>query len=88
MPGSIRVALALLAGCGIAAVATIAGAAEPETGSRSRSIDAVEEIDVGLAIGEPAPRFTLADQQGAGRAFDSLLSRGKLAIVFYRSADW
>jgi hypothetical protein len=44
--------------------------------------------DLGVAVGEPAPRFTLADQSGAERSFDTLLTRGRLAIVFYRSADW
>ena len=43
---------------------------------------------IGLAIGTKAPPFELVDQSGAARSFESLGSRGKLAIVFYRSADW
>lgn len=42
----------------------------------------------GLAIGTPAPAFTLVDQTGQRRSLETLLERGKLAIVFYRSADW
>jgi cytochrome oxidase Cu insertion factor (SCO1/SenC/PrrC family) len=42
----------------------------------------------GLAVGEKAPEFELTDQKGEAHTLSSLLSRGKLAIVFYRSADW
>lgn len=44
--------------------------------------------EVGLAVGQKAPDFTLVDQTGERRSLDSLLEKGKLAIVFYRSADW
>jgi cytochrome oxidase Cu insertion factor (SCO1/SenC/PrrC family) len=43
---------------------------------------------VGLPIGTRAPDFALVDQRGQTRDLDSLLARGKLALVFYRSADW
>ena len=43
---------------------------------------------VGLPIGTRAPDFALVDQLGRTRDLESLLSRGKLALVFYRSADW
>lgn len=42
----------------------------------------------GLAVGTRAPSFTLVDQTGQRRSLETLLERGKLAIVFYRSADW
>jgi cytochrome oxidase Cu insertion factor (SCO1/SenC/PrrC family) len=42
----------------------------------------------GLKVGEKAPRFTLKDQEGADRSLDDLLKKGKVALVFYRSADW
>jgi len=42
----------------------------------------------GLAIGSRAPAFELSDQNGARHSLDSLLARGRLAIVFYRSAVW
>ncbi len=39
-------------------------------------------------VGEKAPRFTLKDQEGKERSLDELLKKGKVALVFYRSADW
>ena len=46
------------------------------------------EEHTGLRVGETAPRFTLKDQQGKERSLDELLKKGKVALVFYRSADW
>lgn len=46
------------------------------------------EGQTGLNVGEKAPRFTLRDQQGKERSLDDLLKKGKVALVFYRSADW
>jgi cytochrome oxidase Cu insertion factor (SCO1/SenC/PrrC family) len=48
---------------------------------------APEEL-TGLKVGEPAPKFTLKDQEGRERSVDEFLSKGKVALVFYRSADW
>lgn len=42
----------------------------------------------GLAVGQRAPDFALVDQTGERRSLATLLERGKLALVFYRSADW
>jgi cytochrome oxidase Cu insertion factor (SCO1/SenC/PrrC family) len=42
----------------------------------------------GLTVGEKAPKFTLKDQEGKERSLDDLLKKGKVALVFYRSADW
>ena len=42
----------------------------------------------GLKVGEKAPKFTLKDQDGKERSLDELLKKGKVALVFYRSADW
>lgn len=42
----------------------------------------------GLPVGAKAPAFTLKDQQGNVRAIDEFLKKGKVALVFYRSADW
>ena len=42
----------------------------------------------GLKVGEPAPTFTLKDQEGKERSLDEFLKKGKVALVFYRSADW
>jgi cytochrome oxidase Cu insertion factor (SCO1/SenC/PrrC family) len=46
------------------------------------------EEQTGLKVGAKAPKFTLTDQRGAGRSLDELLKKGKVALVFYRSADW
>ncbi len=42
----------------------------------------------GLAVGQSAPSFTLKDQNGAEVSLASLLGKGPVALVFYRSADW
>jgi cytochrome oxidase Cu insertion factor (SCO1/SenC/PrrC family) len=46
------------------------------------------EERTGLKVGERAPTFTLKDQEGKERSLDELLKKGKVALVFYRSADW
>ena len=60
--------------------------AAPTAGSREGK-PAPEELD-GLKVGEQAPKFTLKDQDGKERSLDEFLSKGKVALVFYRSADW
>ena len=42
----------------------------------------------GVKVGDKAPSFTLKDQEGRERSLDDLLKSGKVALVFYRSADW
>jgi cytochrome oxidase Cu insertion factor (SCO1/SenC/PrrC family) len=46
------------------------------------------EEQTGLQVGAKAPKFTLKDQEGKERSLDEFLSKGKVALVFYRSADW
>ena len=46
------------------------------------------EGNTGLAVGRKAPSFLLEDQTGAERSLDEFLKEGKVALVFYRSADW
>ncbi len=48
---------------------------------------APEEL-TGLKVGTPAPRFKLMDQEGKPRELGEFLGKGKVAIVFFRSADW
>ena len=48
---------------------------------------APEEL-TGLKVGAKAPSFRLMDQQGKERSLDEFLKKGKVALVFYRSADW
>jgi cytochrome oxidase Cu insertion factor (SCO1/SenC/PrrC family) len=42
----------------------------------------------GPAIGTKAPAFTLKDQTGKERSLEEFLKKRKVAIVFYRSANW
>ncbi|MDA0753051.1 MAG: redoxin domain-containing protein [Verrucomicrobia bacterium] len=42
----------------------------------------------GLAVGEKAPDWTLKDQHSQNQSLNSLLKKGPVALVFYRSADW
>ncbi len=46
------------------------------------------EPQTGLKVGTEAPRFTLKDQAGQERSLGDLLHKDKVALVFYRSADW
>ncbi len=46
------------------------------------------EEQTGRKVGSPAPRFSLKDQTGKDRTLDELLAKGKVALVFYRSAVW
>ena len=42
----------------------------------------------GLAVGAKAADFTLKNAAGDDVALSALLQKGKVALVFYRSADW
>ena len=42
----------------------------------------------GLKVGTKVPDFTLKDQEGNDRTLAEMLKKGKVALVFYRSADW
>ena len=42
----------------------------------------------GLSVGQKAPAFTLKDQNDRDVSLESLLKKGPVALVFYRSADW
>ncbi len=48
----------------------------------------LEPLQIGLSIGSRAPDFALIDQRGNVANLPPLLTRGKLALVFFRSADW
>jgi len=41
-----------------------------------------------LEVGAKAPNIALKDQNGVERKLSDLLSKGPVALVFYRSADW
>ena len=61
--------------------------AAPATWPQDKEKSAPED-QTGLKVGEPAPKFTLKDQEGRERSLDEFLTKGKVALVFYRSADW
>jgi cytochrome oxidase Cu insertion factor (SCO1/SenC/PrrC family) len=42
----------------------------------------------GLNVGTKAPAFKLKDQQGKEVSLETLLKKGKVALVFHRSAEW
>ena len=67
----------------VAVLLFAAPAAWPQCKARSAS-----EEQTGVKVGEPAPKFTLKDQEGRERSLDEFLTNGKVALVFYRSADW
>ena len=57
----------------------------------STGLDAAEVVSpeqIGLPIGQPAPAFTAKDQNGREISLESLLEKGPVALVFFRSADW
>ena len=70
-----RLTAALTAGWLLTAAAV--SAAEPATPEKT-----------GLAVGSKAPAFTLKDQNDRDISLESLLKKGPVALVFYRSADW
>jgi cytochrome oxidase Cu insertion factor (SCO1/SenC/PrrC family) len=71
----IRAAIALsVSGLFLAQTASAAEPAAPE--------------HTGLAVGKKAPSFTLKDQANRDVSLDSLLKKGPVALVFFRSADW
>jgi cytochrome oxidase Cu insertion factor (SCO1/SenC/PrrC family) len=61
--------------------------AAPTARSQGTGNPALEERSA-LKVGTKAPRFTLRDQEGKERTLDEFLKKGKVALVFYRSADW
>lgn len=42
----------------------------------------------GLTVGKKATLFTLKDQANHDLSLESLLKKGPVALVFFRSADW
>ncbi len=58
--------------------------------SRGRSADSppAYPIKAGLAVGQKAPAFKLKGHDGKEYSLADLLKNGKVALVFYRSADW
>ena len=54
----------------------------------ARAAESAPPEKTGLAVGQKAPPFVLKDQNDRDVLLDSLLKKGPVALVFYRSADW
>ena len=48
----------------------------------------VKPAETAASSSEKAPAFTLKDQNDRDVSLESLLKKGPVALVFYRSADW
>jgi hypothetical protein len=46
------------------------------------------DAKTGLKLDTKTPAFTLKDQHDKQRSLDEFLKKGKVALVFYRSASW
>jgi hypothetical protein len=68
-----------------AIIASFVLAAVPGT---SHAQSAGTNWNPGLGIGAKAPAFKLVGQAGKEHDLAELLVKGKLALVFQRSADW
>jgi cytochrome oxidase Cu insertion factor (SCO1/SenC/PrrC family) len=53
-----------------------------------RAADPAPEEKTGPKVGARAPAFALKDQNGKERTLGEFLKKGKVALVFYRSASW
>jgi cytochrome oxidase Cu insertion factor (SCO1/SenC/PrrC family) len=71
----------------LALVALLTLCAAPTVWAQTKG-EPAPEGQTGLKVGAEAPKFTLKDQEGKERSLDELLKKGKVALVFYRSADW
>ena len=65
-------------------VVTVAGTLEGDT-IRVARVDAME---IGLAVGQKAPDFSLRDQFGRVQTLESLRGANGTVLLFFRSADW
>lgn len=54
------------------------------------AIGAEKNAGPGIQVGAKSPSFSLADQNGKDRSFADISGpqKKKVALVFYRSADW
>ena len=68
--------------------ALIAFAAMLSAPSRAGAQEPAPAEKTGIKVGEKAPAFTLKGTDGEEHSLDELLSHGKVALVFYRSARW
>ena len=53
-----------------------------------KTADSAPPGKTGLGIGHSAPDWKLSDQNGKKHTLQSLIQKGPVALVFYRSANW
>jgi cytochrome oxidase Cu insertion factor (SCO1/SenC/PrrC family) len=73
--------LSLIAICVLAAAPLPRANAQPQSEQNDKK-------EVGIKVGEMAPVFKLKAQDGKPVALKELLKKDKVALVFFRSADW
>ncbi len=81
------VLLTLLVGCGTNATTPPGPPATSQAPPTGGSPVSSKKTDA-LAVGARARTFALKDQKGEERTLEDLLKKGKVALVFYRSARW
>lgn len=65
------------------------GAKKSAESLHAMASNATQEVPLpGIGVGEKAPAFELKDQTGKAHSLETLIARGPVACVFYRSADW
>jgi len=63
---------------------TVSGTLEGDTIRVAR----VHAMEIGLAVGQKAPDFSLRDQVGRVQTLDTLKGANGTVLLFFRSADW
>jgi hypothetical protein len=48
----------------------------------------IEQLSIGLAVGQRAPAFSVHDQLGRAQTLDTLKGSNGTVLLFFRSADW
>ena len=79
--GNYEVKLAIASAFSIALLALAPGQAKPAANDG-------DVTAVGLAIGQPAPEFSLRDQFGHEQSNSTLNGSKGTVVLFFRSADW
>jgi len=79
--GNYEVKVAIASAFSIALLALTSGQAKPAAND-----DTVPAV--GLAIGQPAPAFSLRDQFGREQSSSTLKGSKGTVLLFFRSADW
>jgi cytochrome oxidase Cu insertion factor (SCO1/SenC/PrrC family) len=79
----------LFSGCGKTTTPSEPGAAKPgPTAPTGGPAGKLPDDKAGVAVGKQASKFKLKDQKGEERSLDDLRKKGKVAVVFFRSASW